>query len=68
MTTQEEREQAINRIAGILKSSASWTELADYIDEGERINGSDYIKIVELCKITAKLYKSIKRILQEADG
>jgi hypothetical protein len=60
MTRQDERTKAKERILGILKTTADYHELEELIE-----NNLD--AQTELCKITAKLYRKIKNLLNEIE-
>lgn len=60
MTKQDKRTKTKERILGILKTTADYHELEDYIE-----NNLD--AQTELCKITTKLYRKIKNLLNEIE-
>lgn len=60
MARQDERAKARERILGILKTTASHEELEELIENNPDAQ-------TELCKITAKLYRKIKNLLNEIE-
>ena len=60
MTRQDERTKSKERILEILKTTVDYHELEDYIE-------NNLYAQTELCKITTKLYRKIKNLLNEIE-
>ena len=60
MTRQDEKTKAKESISAILKTTADHNELEELIE-------NNLYAQTELCKITAKLYRKIKNLLNEIE-